>query len=139
MNTVSRPTPMSVDVHRGESQPVRYKSSLIQATLEKARETWSHMIHSPVQSSTPAKRDRSSMENPSVEMTPFLCTPRAATDTFNFTRYFFRTHIFLILMLLCNCFSVIFPVFISLSESYLELELEIGHTCFLCKGMGLQM
>ncbi|XP_023712052.1 protein ELYS [Cryptotermes secundus] len=83
---VSQPTPMSVEVHRGELQPVRYKSSLIQATLEKARETWSHMIQSPVQSSTPSKRDRSSMENPSVEMTPFLCTPRAASDTSNFTR-----------------------------------------------------
>jgi hypothetical protein len=94
MSAVSQPTPMSVDVHRGESQPVRYKASLIQATLEKARETWSHMIQSPVQSSTPAKRDRSSMENPSVEMTPFLCTPRAATDALSLTRYFFRTYIY---------------------------------------------
>jgi hypothetical protein len=114
MSTVSQPTPMSVEVHRGELQPVRYKSSLIQATLEKARETWSHMIQSPVQSSTPAKRDRSSMENPSVEMTPFLCTPRAISDTLNFTRYFFRTYIFLILMHLCNCLSVMFPDCISL-------------------------
>jgi hypothetical protein len=91
---VSQPTPMSVDVHRGESQPVRYKSSLIQATLEKARETWSHMFQSPVLPSTSAKRDRSSMENPSVEMTPFLCTPRAASDTLNFTRYFLQSIIY---------------------------------------------
>ena len=74
---------MSVDVRRGESQPVRYRSSLIQATLEKARETWT-----PALVCTPAKRDRSDMEKPSVERTPFLCTPRAASDVFNFTRYF---------------------------------------------------
>ncbi|KDR14054.1 Protein ELYS [Zootermopsis nevadensis] len=83
---VSRPTPMSVDVHRGELQPVCYRSSLIQATLEKARETWSHVIQPPAPPCTPAKRDRSSMEKPSVEMTPFLCTPRAVSETFSFTR-----------------------------------------------------
>ncbi|GFG34649.1 hypothetical protein Cfor_03066 [Coptotermes formosanus] len=78
---VSPPTPLSVDVRRGESQPVRYRSSLIQATLEKARETWT-----PALVCTPAKRDRSNMEKPSVERTPFLCTPRAASDMLNFTR-----------------------------------------------------
>lgn len=91
MITVSRPTPMSVDVHRGELQPVRYRSSLIQATLEKARETWSHVIQPPAPPCTPAKRDWSSMEKPSVEMTPFLCTPRAASETFSFTRYILQS------------------------------------------------
>jgi len=78
---VAPPTPMSVDVRRGESQPVRYRSSLIQATLEKARETWT-----PALMCTPAKRDRTTLEKPSVERTPFLCTPRAASDMLNFTR-----------------------------------------------------
>lgn len=83
MNTVSPPTPMSVDVRRGESQPVRYRSSLIQATLEKARETWT-----PALACTPAKRDQTTLEKPSVERTPFLCTPRAPSDMLSFTRYF---------------------------------------------------
>ncbi|GLH16208.1 Protein ELYS, partial [Gryllus bimaculatus] len=67
---VQRPSPMSVDVNYGTKQAVSYKSSLIHATLEKARETWMMPVHSPFNSEARKEiMDVSAMQN-----LPFLCT-----------------------------------------------------------------
>ncbi|XP_068084349.1 protein ELYS [Anabrus simplex] len=69
---VDRPTPLSVVVRPGASQPVSYKSSLYLATLQKARETWMIPIAPPC---TPVSKEKEK-ESSAIQFMPFLCTPQ---------------------------------------------------------------
>lgn len=68
---VQRPTPMSVEIHYGTKKSVAYKSSLIHATLEKARETWMMPVLSTYSSDSTLKE---SMDITTMKNLPFLCT-----------------------------------------------------------------
>ncbi|XP_034239257.1 protein ELYS [Thrips palmi] len=60
---VEKPTPLFVNL-KAASPQMRYKSSLLEAAVEKSRETWAKLI-----SNVPPMMSE-------VESTPFLCTPR---------------------------------------------------------------
>lgn len=64
MFSVPKPQPMSVFVHNTAAQ-VKYKSTLIIASLSKARETWTRPL--------PAKNPGSILK---TEEIPFLRTPK---------------------------------------------------------------
>lgn len=60
---MEKPTPLFVNL-KAASPQMRYKSSLLEAAVEKSRETWAKLVsHIP-----PVMSE--------VESTPFLCTPR---------------------------------------------------------------
>ncbi|KAK3926779.1 Protein ELYS [Frankliniella fusca] len=65
---VEKPTPLFVNP-KIVSPQMRYKSSLLEAAVEKSRETWAKLVD----------RIPSSISN--VEATPFLCTPRTKASS----------------------------------------------------------
>ena len=61
--SVQKPTPLYVNP-KITSPQMRYKSSLLEAAVERSRETWAKLL------------DRIPPVTSNVESTPFLCTPR---------------------------------------------------------------